>query len=92
MTTATTDYSRLTLSQLARVVRRDWRKPFYGAVPYLDAMGTLTDLSDNYYFDTGDSVVRYFLANATTWRGETARAVKAELRRRLAGGKRVGEF
>jgi len=29
--------------------------------------------------DSGDSIVRYFLSNASTWRGETARRVKKEL-------------
>ena len=28
-------------------------------------------------------ILRYFLANAGTWRGETAREVKAEIKRRL---------
>jgi hypothetical protein len=29
--------------------------------------------------------VRYFLANATSWKGETARAIKAELKAMLKG-------
>jgi len=28
-------------------------------------------------------IVRYFLSNATTWRGETARRIKAELKQML---------
>jgi hypothetical protein len=54
-----------------------------GAVPYLDAMCELNSINDNYYYDSGESVVRYFLANANTWRGEKARAVKAELKKIL---------
>ena len=68
------------LNVIAREVRRDWKKVNYGAVPYLDAMATLSSINDNYYFDTGKSVVLYFLSNAQTWRGETARRVKKELK------------
>jgi len=50
------------------------------ARPYLDAMLQLNSINDNYYYDTADSVVRYFLANATGWRGETAKRIKAELK------------
>lgn len=69
-----------TLSEIAREIRSDWTKVYFGAVPYLDAMSTLTSTSDSFYADSGDSIVRYFLANAGTWRGETARRVKAELK------------
>lgn len=40
----------------------------------------LNTIHDHYYLDTAESVVIYFLANAQTWRGETARLIKAELR------------
>jgi hypothetical protein len=36
-----------------------------------------------YYADTGRSIVLYFLNNATSWKGDTAKAVKAELKLRL---------
>lgn len=49
------------------------------ARPYLDAMHSLDSINDNFYYDTADSVVRYFLANANGWRGEKARAIKKEL-------------
>lgn len=41
-------------------------------------------LSDHYGSDSAESLIRYFLANAGTWRGETARRVKKELRAILA--------
>jgi len=69
-----------TLSQIAREIRNDWKKVNYAAVPYLDAMQTLNSINEEYYFDSGRSVVAYFLANAGSWRGETARNVKAELK------------
>ena len=51
----------------------------YAAKPYLEAMASLRDISDNYYEDSGSSVVAYFLANAQQWRGEKAKAIKKEL-------------
>jgi hypothetical protein len=68
------------LHTIAREIKRDWAKPYFGAVPYLDAMGALTSVNDKYYDDDGVSVVSYFIANAATWKGDTARRVKAELR------------
>lgn len=73
------------ISTIAREIRADWKKPYFGAVPYIDAMLQLDAISDNYYYDSGESVVRYFLANASTWRGEKAKSVKAELKSMLGG-------
>lgn len=66
--------------EIAKEIRKDWVKPYFGAVPYLQAMSSLTSISDNYGSDSGKSVVLYFLSNASTWRGETAKAIKAELK------------
>jgi hypothetical protein len=71
---------------IAEEIRKDWTKPYFGAVPYLDAMGDLINVDEAYGADTGKSIVLYFLANAQTWRGETARRVKAELKA-LVGAK-----
>jgi len=68
------------LATIAREIRADWTKVNYAAKPYLDAMATLQSASDNFYHDSGKSVVLYFLANAGTWRGEKAKAIKAELK------------
>jgi len=67
------------LSTIAAEIRRDWRNPYFGAVPYLAAMAQLDSIGDNYGADSAQSVVLYFLSNASSWRGETARRVKAEL-------------
>jgi hypothetical protein len=48
-------------------------------------MESLTSVNDNYYADTGRSVVLYFLSNASGWRGETARRIKNELKTLLRG-------
>lgn len=82
MTTQTTTRP---ISTIAREIRRDWVKPYFGAVPYLDAMRSLDSIKDKYGYDDATSIVRYFLANATTWKGETARRIKAELKSMLKG-------
>ena len=73
------------LYEIAREIRRDWTNVNYAAVPYLSAMSELSSLNDKFIFDSGRSVVSYFLANASTWRGDTAKRVKAELKAMLKG-------
>lgn len=68
------------LYDIAAEIRRDWKKVNFAAAPYLSAMSTIGDIGENYGWDTGKSIVRYFLSNASTWSGETAKRVKAELR------------
>jgi len=68
------------IHDIAYEIRTDWKKPYFGAVPYLDAMFSLNSINDDYYQDSGKSVVLYFLANAGTWRGDTAKRIKAELK------------
>ena len=68
-----------TLKEIALEIRADWAKPYFGAVPYLNTMAVMNSVDDNYYGDDGRSVVYYFLANASTWKGETARRIKKEL-------------
>ncbi len=65
--------------EIASEAIHNWPKPYFGAVPYLEAMYSLDRITDDYGADTARSVVLYFLSNATTWRGETARRIKAEL-------------
>lgn len=69
------------LSEIAAEIRADWTNVHYTAEPYLDAMAVL-DRVDGYYYGEDDArgVVLYFLSNAGTWRGETARRIKAELK------------
>jgi hypothetical protein len=68
------------LYQIAKEIRQDWKKPYFGAVPYLEALEELTSIHERYGLDSGISIVLYFLGNAQTWRGETARRIKAELK------------
>lgn len=66
--------------EIAREIRNDWKRPYFGAEPYLDAMFSLDTIDDTFFDDGARSVVLYFLANAQTWKGDTARRVKAELK------------
>lgn len=77
------------LYEIAREIRQNWKKSIsgtdlnYAAKPYLEAMETLDKISDRYIMDSASSIVAYFLGNASTWRGETAKRVKAELNQML---------
>jgi hypothetical protein len=77
------------LHVIASEIRKDWRATskngvYFGAVPYLDAMSSLDNINDSYGADSAKSIVCYFLANAGTYRGETAKRVKLELKK-MAG-------
>jgi len=77
------EYTELKLHEIASIIGNNWKQINYAAKPYLDAMYTLNNIEDNYYCDAGRSVVAYFLSNAGTWRGEVARGIKLELKKRL---------
>jgi len=68
------------LNVIAAEINDDWGKPYFGAVPYIQAMGYLVEVTDYYGEDLGRHIVAYFLSNASTWRGPVARRVKAELK------------
>ena len=78
--TTTTATTTRPLYEIAREIKKDWKNIYFGARPFLDAMATLNSINDMYMFDTAKSIVLYFLANASTWRGETAKRIKAELK------------
>jgi len=85
------DYSQFSIAKLADIIHQDWKKLPRGgrelsqhpAGHYLMAMFNLEEITDKYGCDSGSSVVSYFLSNATGWRGDVARQVKAELNKRL---------
>lgn len=68
------------INEIATEISADWTNVYFGAVPYLGAMRSLNSVDDMYGQDPAREVVMYFLSNATTWRGETARRIKAELK------------
>ena len=61
---------------------KDW---YVYAEAYVTPMKSLESLSDTYGADSAESIVLYALSNLTSWRGETARRVKAELNGMLKG-------
>lgn len=85
--------NKRTFSVIAEEVLNLW-KTKYGkdlpwslkcALPYLQAMleCDTTDKDAAYYVETVESVVVYFLANITNWRGDDAKRIKAELKSML---------
>lgn len=66
--------------EIAREIRKYWENPYFGAVPYLRAMSQLDLVSDLYELDSAKDILTYFLCNAGSWRGEHARAIKAEIK------------
>jgi hypothetical protein len=78
---AKTNITTRPLHEIAREIKKDWgTKVNFAAKPYLDAMASLDSVNDNYGWDSGKMIVLYFLSNASTWRGETAKRIKAELK------------
>ena len=75
-----------TFATIAAEIKATWKKPYFGAAPYIAALSTIhsSDKNAPYAFETAESVVRYFLANATYWRGADAKRIKAELKSMIA--------
>ena len=69
------------LSAIGREIQQECadKKFYYYAQSYVDALTQLNSIHDQYYADSAASVVRYALSNLTGWKGEKARAIKAEL-------------
>lgn len=72
------------LHTIAAEIRADWKNISPYAKPYLEAMGSLNTINDTYIHDSAEGVVLRFLSNAGSWRGDTARRVKAELKTMIA--------
>jgi hypothetical protein len=68
------------VNTIANEILNHWKKPYFGAMPYLHAMRELHTINDMYMYDNGKSIVRYFLANASTFRGDDAKRLKLELK------------
>jgi hypothetical protein len=68
------------IHEIAAEIRADWGSRINGgAARYLAAMERLRDIRDSYGHETAVEIVVRFLSVANTWRGETARKIKAEL-------------
>ena len=77
--------NKRTFRQIAKDIKSAWLNVYFGAVPYLEALLMLDTIDPNamYYCDTAENIVRYFLANARTFRGADAKRLKAELKSML---------
>lgn len=71
-----------TFSEVAREIRAKWSKPYFGAVPYLDALEQVhtSDKNAPYMVEQVKDIVLYLLCNMATFRGADARRLKAELK------------
>lgn len=67
--------------EIAADIEKEWGKVNYAAKPYLDAMFELETIEDNYYADSGKTIVLYFLSNASQFKGEKAKLLKEELKK-----------
>jgi hypothetical protein len=54
------------LSTIAQEIQDDWAKPYFGAVPYLAALGRLNKVTDEYGRENGRDIILFFLSNAGT--------------------------
>lgn len=53
------------------------------SLPYVKAMLDIGDINGSYGLDPADDIVLRFLTNASGWRGDAARRIKAELNTHL---------
>ena len=68
------------LHVIARDIRKDWKKVSVHAEPYLSALSRANKVTDRYIIGDHYSTICGLLANLSTYRGETARAIKIELK------------
>jgi hypothetical protein len=68
------------LHVIARDIYQAWPKVNYAAKPYLEAMRDLSSINDRYGYDDARSIVLYFLSNAASFRGDSAKILKLELK------------
>lgn len=71
------------INEIANDIGLAWQKPYFGAVPYLNAMRELETIDDSYGQDSAKSIITYFLANASAFRGNQAKQFKNELKQIL---------
>ena len=67
------------LYEVAMEIKKDWAKVNFGAEPYLNALLCLNKPEDSYGVEDGKTQIIYFLSNANSWKGETAKRIKKEL-------------
>ena len=75
------------INVIAAEICKDWKNVSVHAVPYLEAMESFESVNEMHAFgfESAASIIRYFLGNARTWRGEVAKRVKKELNEMIEG-------
>jgi hypothetical protein len=68
------------ICKIATEIIKIWAEPSIPAKPYLLAMLHLEKPTDMYGAEDAKSIVLYFLANASSFRGAKARELKAQLK------------
>lgn len=68
------------ISEIAAEIDEKWKKVSPYARPYLDAMYSLETIEDKYLYDDAESIILYFLSNASGWKGDDAKRIKKELK------------
>jgi len=68
------------LYEIAMDISKDWSNPSVYAIDYIQAMRRLNLITDMFYQDSAKEIVLRFLSNASSWRGDKAKAIKAELK------------
>jgi hypothetical protein len=73
------------LNELARIIYSEGRgKSWFNiAKHYVEPMLSMVDATEDYYYDSGTSVVLYALSNLQYWRGDVAKQVKLEMKQHL---------
>lgn len=69
------------LYEIAADIKRNWPNVYFGAVPYLDALGYLSSMDDRFGEDDAATIVHYLLSNmGSKFRGPEADRLKSELK------------
>lgn len=68
------------LYEIAKEISKEWKTVNFAAKPYLQAMADMDSIESQYGCDDGKSIILYFLANASGFRGERAKSIKNELK------------
>jgi hypothetical protein len=71
------------LHKIADDIMRKWRNPAGSAIPYINALTHLGTMDSKYGHEDAEGIVLRFLNEASGWRGEDAKRIKAELRAML---------
>lgn len=66
--------------EIAEEILAKWQNIPPAAMAYLNPMLNLNSPSEMYGYDSADMILRYFLSNANTWKGDDAFRIKNEIR------------